>query len=82
MSFFAKIELGKVVNIIIADPDWIAQQPDKYKQYDELMPANIGFIYDEILDLIYPPKCHNKAILNVENAKWDCTNSDHDNPIP
>ena len=81
MSFFAKIELGKVVNIIIADPDWIAQQPDKYKQYDELMPANIGFIYDEILDLIYPPKCHAEATLN-EKCQWDCTNSDHDNPIP
>jgi hypothetical protein len=77
MSYFAKIELGKVVNIIIADAEWIATQPDKYKQYDETIPAGIGFIYDEVLDLIYPPKCHDEATLN-DKCRWDCSNSEHE----
>jgi len=44
--------------------------------------AGAGMFYCNEHDLFMHPKCHNEAVLNVENAKWDCTNSDHDNPIP
>ena len=33
-------------------------------------------------DLFMPAKCHDKAVLNVETAKWDCTNTEHDSLIP
>ena len=39
--------------------------------------AGIGYTYDETLDAFIPPKCHNEAILNIETAKWDCTNATH-----
>jgi hypothetical protein len=40
--------------------------------------AGIGMFYCDEHDLFMHPKCHNEAILNVETAKWDCTNKDHD----
>jgi hypothetical protein len=40
--------------------------------------AGIGFAYLEEFDLFMPPRCHPSAILNVETAKWDCTDKDHD----
>lgn len=43
--------------------------------------AGIGMFYCDEHDLFMIAKCHNEAILNVKTAKWDCTNSDHDNPI-
>ena len=39
--------------------------------------AGIDYIYDEILDAFYPPKCHNEAVLN-EKCRWTCENADHD----
>jgi hypothetical protein len=39
--------------------------------------AGIDYIYDEILDAFYPPKCHNEAVLN-EKCRWTCENPDHD----
>ena len=40
--------------------------------------SGIGMFYCDEHDLFMPVKCHNEAVLNVETAKWDCTNSDHD----
>jgi hypothetical protein len=42
----------------------------------------IGLIYCNEHDLFMPLKCHDQAVLNVETAKWDCTNAEHDEPIP
>jgi hypothetical protein len=44
--------------------------------------AGIGMFYCDEHDLFMPPKCHDEAILNLETAKWDCTNAEHDKPIP
>ena len=43
--------------------------------------AGVGYYYSGDLDLFYPPKCHNEAILNLENCSWECVNSDHEVPI-
>ena len=43
--------------------------------------AGLGFSYMEDLDIFMPPKCHDEATLNVESAKWECTNVDHEMPI-
>ena len=40
--------------------------------------AGLGMFYCDEHNLFMHPKCHDEAILNVETAKWDCTNKDHD----
>ena len=42
--------------------------------------AGIGFSYLPDFDLFMPPKCHDEAILDVESAKWECVNKDHNVP--
>ena len=44
--------------------------------------SGIGMFYCDEHDLFMYPKCHNEAVLNVETAKWDCTNTEHDSLIP
>jgi len=43
--------------------------------------SGIGMFYCDDHDLFMPAKCHNEAVLNVETAKWDCTNTEHDSFI-
>ena len=40
--------------------------------------AGIGFKYFDDLNIFMPPKCHDEAILNPENAKWECNNTEHE----
>ena len=40
--------------------------------------AGQSMFYCDEHDLFMIPKCHNEAILNAKNAKWNCTNKDHD----
>jgi hypothetical protein len=40
--------------------------------------AGIGFTYLPLEDIFISPKCHSEAILNVELAKWDCINNEHE----
>jgi hypothetical protein len=39
--------------------------------------AGIGMFYCDEHNLFMWAKCHDEAVLNVEIAKWDCTNADH-----
>ena len=43
--------------------------------------AGIGFSYLEEFDIFMPPKCHDEATLNVESAKWECLDVEHEMPI-
>ena len=43
--------------------------------------AGVGFSYMEDLDIFMPPKCHDEATLNVESAKWECLDVEHEMPI-
>ena len=43
--------------------------------------AGLGMIYCDEHDLFMHPKCHDQAVLNVESARWDCTNTEHDSLI-
>ena len=43
--------------------------------------AGIGMFYCDEHDLFMIPKCHDEAVLNIENAKWNCTNTEHDSLI-
>ena len=40
--------------------------------------AGIGMLYLTLEDIFIFPKCHDEALLDSENAKWDCTNAEHD----
>ena len=40
--------------------------------------AGIGMFYCDEHDLFMHSKCHDEAVLNVETARWDCTNKDHE----
>jgi len=39
--------------------------------------ASIGMFYCNEHDLFMYPKCHDEALLNIQNAKWECTNEEH-----
>ena len=39
--------------------------------------AGIGYSYLPDFDLFMPPKCHDEAVLNVDTARWDCLNEEH-----
>lgn len=39
--------------------------------------AGIGYYYDSKLDAFIPPKCHDDAVLDTENADWICSREDH-----
>jgi len=43
--------------------------------------AGTGMFYCDEHDLFMHPKCHDEAVLNVESARWDCTNTEHDSRI-
>ena len=43
--------------------------------------AGVGYSYDELLDAFLMPKCHEEAVLNLENCLWECENNDHQIPV-
>jgi hypothetical protein len=65
---------NKVINIIIVNDDYILNVDEIF--YTDLNPAFIGGYYLENV-FIYP-QCHAEAVLNIETANWNCSNSDHD----
>lgn len=40
--------------------------------------AGIGFNYLPDRDIFMPPKCHEEASLDENEAKWNCVNVDHE----
>ena len=43
--------------------------------------AGVGMTYLPLEDIFITVKCHSEAILNVANARWNCTNKDHEKNI-
>lgn len=39
--------------------------------------AGVGFTYMGAIDAFVPPKCHEEAVLNLDNYLWECENNDH-----
>jgi hypothetical protein len=80
--YFAKVEAGYVLEVIVARPDFLENNPNKWvetwidgdqrKNY-----AGIGYSYDSTLDAFVPPKCHNEAVLDETTAQWNCTHEEH-----
>jgi hypothetical protein len=57
MSTYAEINTENIViNIIVADAEFIATQTDKtYVEYDDTNPAGIGYTYDPDTGLFTAP---------------------------
>ena len=57
MATYAQLdEANVVVNIVVADSEWIALQSGTWIEYTDEKPAYIGGIYDETDDVFFPPQ--------------------------
>lgn len=52
---YAQIEQGRVVNIVAADPEWVAAQVGEFVEFTDAQPAFIGFGYDPETGFEQPP---------------------------
>jgi hypothetical protein len=80
MKYYAKVDRGIVINVIMAEPeffdtfvddiagDWIETCPNGSirKNY-----AGKGYAYNSSLDAFVPPKPYDDWILNEETANWE-----------
>ena len=78
---FAKVKKGIVINVMVADQDfidnfidtsagqWIETKEDGSirKNY-----AGIGYTYDETRDAFIAPKQYPSWTLNEDTCKWEC----------
>lgn len=86
MSHFAKIENGLVVDVIVAEQDFIDTLEGKWVQtsyntfgnkHPENRPlrgnyAGIGYIYDEGNDVFYSQQPYPSWVLNKDSWLWEC----------
>lgn len=58
MATYAEINTDNiVVNVIVADAQFIATQTDKtYVEYSDTKPAGIGYTYDSVNDVFVAPQ--------------------------
>ena len=54
---FARMENNVVINIEVADQQWVNSQPDPtiFISYTDSNPAGIGYIYDSATGIFSPP---------------------------
>ena len=86
MAHFAKIENGTVVQVIVAEQDFIDTLEGTWVQTSynthggvhalggtpmRKNYAGIGYTYDSTRDAFIPPKPHSSWILNEETCLWD-----------
>ncbi len=71
MSTYAEInDENIVVNIIVADAEFVATQPNKtYVEYTDENPAGIGWTYDSDADVFVAPQPFPSWTLD-ENHDW------------
>ena len=71
MSTYAELDDDNiVVNIIVADSEFVATQTDKnYVEYTNENPAGIGYTYDAVNDVFIAPQPYPSWTLD-ENFDW------------
>jgi len=55
MATYAQVENDIVVNVVVADAEWIAQQQGEWIEYDESNPCAIGWTVENGACVIPPP---------------------------
>jgi hypothetical protein len=70
MATYAQLdEANGVLNIVVADSDWVALQPGTWIEYTDAKPAYIGYTYDEVDDVFIAPQPFPSWSLD-ENYDW------------
>ena len=79
MAYFAKVEQGTVVEVIVASPDFLTKFAHKkpgtwietFKSGGQRgVFAGVGFTYDQTEDKFYPPKPYNSWSWDETSARW------------
>lgn len=70
MNTYAQIDGEIVVNVVIADADWIANQPGTWAQYDDQYPAGIGWTWDADAQRAIPPEPDDSLGWDEEAWQW------------
>ena len=55
MAEYAQVENNVVVNVVVADAEWIAQQPGEWIEYDDAHPCAIGWDVENGVCVVPPP---------------------------
>jgi len=55
MANYAQVENNVVVNVVVADADWIAQQLGEWIEYDDAHPCAIGWDVENGVCVVPPP---------------------------
>ena len=72
MARFAKIENGIVVDVILADQDFINNKPNPEQWVEKtLTTAGIGWNYDVSSSTFYPPQPFPSWTLNTDTYTWE-----------
>jgi hypothetical protein len=76
MSYFAKLDNNIVVDVISASQDFVNTLDGTWVQtsYNGTIRssyAGIGYTYDAVNDVFYPPKPHPSWVLNPTSWEWE-----------
>ena len=94
MSHWAELDQdNKVIRVLVGDNN----EPDEGQAFMESLGgtwvktsynnnirknfAGIGMTYDADRDAFIPVKCHDEAVLNEDNCRWECANVEHETAI-
>lgn len=55
MANYAEVKNNVVVNTVVADAEWIAQQPGEWIEYDDAHPCAIGWDVENGVCVVPPP---------------------------
>ena len=55
MANYAQVQNNVVVNVVVADATWIAEQPGEWIEYDDQHPCAIGWDVENGVCVIPPP---------------------------
>jgi hypothetical protein len=55
MANYAQVENDVVVNVVVADAAWIAEQPGEWIEYDAEHPCAIGWDVENGVCIVPPP---------------------------
>ena len=87
MAHYAKVENGIVVNVVVADQEWIDEQEGQWVQTSYNTKGNehreggtplranfagVGFTYDEEADVFYSPQPYPSWVLDTSVYQWRC----------
>jgi len=54
MADYAQVQNNVVVNVVVADAEWIAEQPGEWIEYDDAHPCAIGWDVENGVCVIPP----------------------------